>query len=52
MSIAYISLPAVIVSIVVAVAGWLYTYNQYLVLSKRDAAMWLDAKPIKEPEGH
>ena len=52
MSIAYLSLSAVIVSIIVSVAGWLYTYNQYICLSKRDAAMWLDAKPIKEPEGH
>jgi tetrahydromethanopterin S-methyltransferase subunit C len=52
MSIAYLSLPAVIVSVVVSVAGWLYTYTQYLCLSKRDAAAWLDAKPIKEPEGH
>jgi len=52
MSIAYISLPAVIVSIVVSVAGWFYTYNQYICLSKRDAAAWLDAKPIREPEGH
>ena len=52
MSIAYISLPAVIVSIVVSVAGWFYTFNQYVCLSKRDAAAWLDAKPIREPEGH
>jgi tetrahydromethanopterin S-methyltransferase subunit C len=52
MSIAYLSTPAVIVSLVVSVAGWLYTYSQYLCLSKRDAAAWLDAKPIKEPEGH
>jgi tetrahydromethanopterin S-methyltransferase subunit C len=52
MSIAFISLPAVIVSLVVSVAGWLYTYTQYLGLAKRDAAMWLDAKPIKEPEVH
>ena len=52
MSIAYLSLPAVIVSIVVSVAGWFYTFNQYVCLSKRDAAAWLDAKPIREPEGH
>ena len=52
MSIAYLSLPAVVVSIVVSLAGWFYTYSQYLCLSKRDAAAWLDAKPIKEPEGH
>jgi tetrahydromethanopterin S-methyltransferase subunit C len=52
MSIAYLSLTAVIVSVIVSVAGWLYTYNQYICLSKRDAAAWLDAKPIREPEGH
>jgi len=52
MSVAFVSTAAVIVSIVVSVAGWLYTYCQYIGLSKRDAAFWLDAKPIKEPEGH
>jgi tetrahydromethanopterin S-methyltransferase subunit C len=52
MSIAYLSTAAVIVSLVVSVAGWLYTYSQYLCLAKRDAAAWLDAKPIREPEGH
>jgi len=52
MSVAFISTSAVIVSIVVSVVGWAYTYTQYLALSKRDAAMWLDAKPIKEPEVH
>jgi tetrahydromethanopterin S-methyltransferase subunit C len=52
MSIAFISTGAVIISLIVSVAGWLYTYSQYLGLAKRDAAMWLDAKPIKEPEGH
>jgi len=51
-SIAFVSLPAVIVSLVVSVVGWLYTYSQFLCLSKRDAAAWLDAKPIREPEGH
>ena len=52
MSIAFLSIPAVIVSLIVSVAGWLYTYGQYLCLSQRDAAAWLDAKPIREPEGH
>jgi tetrahydromethanopterin S-methyltransferase subunit C len=52
MSIAYLSVPAVIVSLIISVAGWMYTYSQYLTLSKRDAAAWLDAKPIREPEGH
>ena len=52
MSIAFLSTGAVIVSVIVSVAGWFYTYSQYLCLSKRDAAAWLDAKPIREPEGH
>jgi tetrahydromethanopterin S-methyltransferase subunit C len=52
MSIVYLSVPAVIISLVVSVAGWLYTFNQYLCLSQRDAAAWLDSKPIREPEGH
>jgi tetrahydromethanopterin S-methyltransferase subunit C len=52
MSVAYLTLSAVIISILISAAGWLYTYNQYICLSKRDAAAWLDAKPIVEPEGH
>jgi len=52
MSIAYLTVPAVVVSIIISAAGWLYTYNQFICLSKRDAAAWLDAKPIREPEGH
>jgi outer membrane protein assembly factor BamD (BamD/ComL family) len=35
-----------------SLAGWFYFYMEYIRLSKRDAAMWLDAKPIVEPEGH
>jgi tetrahydromethanopterin S-methyltransferase subunit C len=52
MSVAYLNLGAVITSVIISVAGWLYTYNQFICLSKRDAAAWLDAKPIREPEGH
>ncbi|NLX49358.1 MAG: tetrahydromethanopterin S-methyltransferase subunit C [Methanospirillum sp.] len=48
----YLDLFAVLVSIVVSVIGWYYTYDQYIALSKRDAAAWLDSKPIVEPEGH
>jgi tetrahydromethanopterin S-methyltransferase subunit C len=51
-SFAFISLGAAIVSFIVSLVGWGYTYMQYIQLSKRDAAMWLDAKPIVEPEGH
>lgn len=52
MSFALISAMAALVSLIVAVAGWVYTYQQYMEMSKRDAASWLDAKPIPEVEGH
>jgi len=52
MSFALISAGSAIISLVVAIVGWVYTYNQYICLSKRDAAAWLDAKPIPEMEGH
>jgi tetrahydromethanopterin S-methyltransferase subunit C len=52
MSFALISMEAAIISLVIAIIGWAYTYNQYICLSKRDAAAWLDAKPIPDMEGH
>jgi tetrahydromethanopterin S-methyltransferase subunit C len=52
MSFAMISAVCALISLVVALIGWLYTYCQYMELSKRDAAAWLDAKPIPEVEGH
>ena len=52
MSFAFISIGSAIISLVIAIIGWLYTYQQYMVLSKRDAAAWLDSKPIPEVEGH
>ncbi len=52
MSFALISAGSAIISLLVAVIGWAYTYQQYMILSKRDAAAWLDAKPIPEVEGH
>ncbi len=52
MSFALISAGSAIISLIVAIVGWAYTYNQYICLSKRDAAAWLDAKPIPEMEGH
>lgn len=52
MSFALISLPAAIVSLLISVICWAYTYKQYFVLSRRDAAGWLDSKPIPETEGH
>lgn len=52
MSFALVSAGSAIISLVIALVGWAYTYNQYICLSKRDAAAWLDAKPIPEMEGH
>jgi tetrahydromethanopterin S-methyltransferase subunit C len=51
-SYAYLGMFAVLINIIVAVVGWYYTYMQYIALSKRDAAAWLDTKPIVEAEGH
>ncbi|MDI6718088.1 MAG: tetrahydromethanopterin S-methyltransferase subunit C [Methanomicrobiales archaeon] len=52
-SFAFISMAAATISFVVAIVGWFYTYYRYIELARRDAAFWLDAKPIKEPEaGH
>jgi tetrahydromethanopterin S-methyltransferase subunit C len=51
-SYAYLGMFAVLINIIVAVVGWYYTYMQYIALSKRDAAAWLDSKPIVEAEGH
>jgi tetrahydromethanopterin S-methyltransferase subunit C len=52
MSFALISAVAALISLVVAIFGWIYTYQQYMEMSKRDAASWLDSKPIPEVEGH
>jgi tetrahydromethanopterin S-methyltransferase subunit C len=52
MSFALISVGSALISLVIAIIGWGYTYCQYMVLSKRDAAAWLDAKPIPDVEGH
>jgi tetrahydromethanopterin S-methyltransferase subunit C len=51
MSFAFISAGSAILSLVISCAGWFYTFSQYIMLSKRDAAAWLDSKPIREPEG-
>jgi len=51
MSFALIPRGAALISLVVALVGWGYTYMQYIDLSKRDAASWLDAKPIPDVEG-
>jgi tetrahydromethanopterin S-methyltransferase subunit C len=52
MSFALICAGSAIIALLVAIIGWIYTYQQYMELSKRDAAAWLDAKPIPEVEGH
>jgi tetrahydromethanopterin S-methyltransferase subunit C len=48
MSMPLISMSAALVSLFVAIVGWYYTYTKYIELSQRDAAAWLDAKPIPE----
>jgi tetrahydromethanopterin S-methyltransferase subunit C len=52
MSFALISAGSALISLIIAIGGWLYTYTQYFELSKRDAAAWLDSKPIPDVEGH
>ncbi len=50
-SFAFIAFIPALVSLLVAIIGWYYTYTRYIALARRDAYAWLDAKPIKEPEG-
>jgi tetrahydromethanopterin S-methyltransferase subunit C len=52
MSFALISTGAAIISLIIALIGWVYTYCGYIKLSKRDAFAWLDSKPIPDVEGH
>jgi len=52
MSFALINVFSAMLSLIVAIIGWVYTYTQYIELSKRDAAAWLDAKMIPDVEGH
>lgn len=49
-SFAFIGAYAALIALVVSIIGWLYTYRQYIELSKRDAYAWLDAQPIMEPK--
>jgi tetrahydromethanopterin S-methyltransferase subunit C len=51
MSMALINIVAAVVSLIVSLVGWYYTYVKYIELSKRDAAGWLDSKPIPDVEG-
>jgi tetrahydromethanopterin S-methyltransferase subunit C len=48
MSFVFVSRPAAVISLVIAIAGWSFTYYRYMILSKRDAAAWLDTKPIPD----
>jgi len=52
MSFAMVDAISALISLIIALIGWGYTYHQYILLSKRDAASWLDTKPIPEMEGH
>jgi len=52
MSFALIPMGAALISLIIGLIGWVYTYSKYIELSKRDAASWLDAKPIPEVEGN
>jgi len=51
MSFALISAGSALISLIIAIIGWVYTYTQYYELSKRDAFAWLDSKPIPDTEG-
>ena len=51
MSIAFLSLIAAIISFVVSIILWGWSYSELIKLSKRDAFAWLDAKPIREVGG-
>jgi len=50
MSFALISTGSALISLIIAIIGWAYTYKEYMALSKRDAASWLDSKPIPDVE--
>ena len=51
MSYAFIDGISATIGLIIALIGWYYTFKKYLELSKRDAFMWLDAKPIREVGG-
>jgi tetrahydromethanopterin S-methyltransferase subunit C len=50
MSFALIDAASALISLIIALIGWGYTYKHYIMLSMRDAAAWLDVKPIPELE--
>ncbi len=49
-SFAFLSMGSALLGLLIAIIGWVYTYVQFIELSKRDAAGWLDAKMIVETE--
>lgn len=51
MSYAFLDILSATVGLLVSLIGWIYTYKQYIALSKRDAYAWLDSKPIIEVGG-
>jgi len=51
MSYAFIDGLSATIALIVSLLGWYYTFTKYIALSKRDAFMWLDAKPIREVGG-
>jgi tetrahydromethanopterin S-methyltransferase subunit C len=52
MSFALVTSGAALISLIVALVGWGYTYSEYMKLGTRDAAAWFDLKPIPDVEGH
>ena len=48
LSFAFIGTGPAALTVAVAVCGWLWSYGRYIAMSKRDAAAWLDTKPIPE----
>jgi tetrahydromethanopterin S-methyltransferase subunit C len=52
LSFAFLGTAAALISLIIAAAGWGYTFCRYFTLCRRDAAAWLDTKPIPEQEGH
>jgi len=46
MSFVFLSVWAACISLGIAVIGWGFTYCRYFTLCRRDAAAWLDTKPI------
>jgi tetrahydromethanopterin S-methyltransferase subunit C len=51
MSYAFIDGLSATLTLIIALLGWKFTFRKYIELTKRDAFMWLDAKPIREVGG-